>query len=490
MPIIEGQLPASAVAVWQHFYYLTQTPRPSKEEQAALAYVKAQAEVHGCDWQQDIFGNVVVYVVAKGAGEGKAPVAIQNHIDMVTVAEAHKAFDFRDTPLDIRIGDEWLQADGTTLGADNGLGCAAALALLDNPPENHPPLELLFTTEEEIGLLGAAALDTNMLSAKRLLNLDSEEWGSAYIGCAGGLDYKVQSDFVPDELYGDEIFYQINVHGFKGGHSGIDIHRERVNASIFLLALLDALKLSWKWITFEGGQANNVIPRSALAQIAVSRADEDLLKQQLAVLFKFLKEHLGADDQAVRFKAKPVIVESLVALSPKDSKALLKKLKKVPHGVHTYYQMDDEAVISCSNNLGLLSLGNAHLEMTLLFRFMQDDDKTVISKHCQNLTKLGFECQLEGTYPNWPVANKSALKQQLDKTYQQLFEQPVAWKTIHAGLECGLLCEKIPDLDVVSFGPTIENAHSPSERVNIASVSVFWQLLCALLDEIAQEESA
>ena len=487
MPITQGQLPEQPQALWQHFYQLSQIPRPSKHEQAALQYIQDHAEQKNYQWRQDQFGNLVIYINGKGKGKNSPALAIQNHIDMVAVAETGQDFDFKTQALNLKIDNEWLQADGTTLGADNGIGCAAALALLDQAPADHPPLELLFTTEEEIGLIGATQLDSSLLSAKRLLNLDSEEWGSAYIGCAGGLEYQIQNTYACSDI--SSLCYQIQIQGFKGGHSGIDIDKPRRNASLFLLELLDKLQLNWQWLSFQGGQANNVIPRAAQAQIAIKACDSDKLKSQINSQFQQLKAQLDAIEQSASLSLE-LIANSAPALNHSDSQNLLKQLRQLPNGVHSHQQIEaDLNVVSCSNNIGLISLDQGQLAINLLFRYMQDSDKSSIDEYCQNINQSIFNCRAIGHYPNWPISADSQLKQQLEDSYQHSFNACLSWKTIHAGLECGLLVAKIPDLDIISFGPSIENAHSPGERVNLASVAQFWQLLNSLLAHIANSDT-
>lgn len=474
-----SHFPAEPKLVWSYFHAINQIPRPSKKEDKMREFVLAEAKRLGHPTHVDEVGNVIVYVPATPGYEKHEPVIIQNHMDMVTDATPDRKIDFnRDPIVTVKEGD-WIKADRTTLGADNGIGCAAAMALMEDKSIEHPALELLFTIDEETGLKGAWGVDASHLKGKKMLNLDTEEWGSLYIGCAGGIDYEFKSTagLVPATL---PRTIKLTVGGFLGGHSGVDIHEQRGNAIKFLMDWLNSLpEGSFELVEWRGGKAHNIIPRDAFAIInvqdpeAVKNAGEAVARRWLS----FMPENDRAFSQSVE-----EIDPAGEVVSLKDTRRFLSFLLAFPHGAHGYDLASNKELVALSNNLAisLLVRGQFYLQSSL--RFFDRGECVGLENQVTALARgFGISFSKNGEYPSWKPVRENRLLELVGKKYEELFAKKARVTAIHAGLECGILRDKIGPIDAVSFGPTIMGAHSPQERVHVPTVETFWKLLKEVL---------
>lgn len=480
--VIPSHFPDTPKHLWSYFHQITQLPRPSKNEGKVREFIVAEASRLGFKTHVDGVGNVIVYVPATAGYENHETVIIQNHMDMVTDAIPSKKINFNTDPITTMRDGDWIKAEGTTLGADNGIGCAAALAIMLEKNIAHPPLELLFTIDEETGLHGAWGVEADKLQGKKMLNLDTEEWGSFYIGCAGGIDYEFNHTFkyVPAILNGKS--YKLVVGGFVGGHSGVDIHEQRGNAVRFLmewLSKLDGMELA-EW---RGGKAHNIIPRDAFALVRLANT-ADALKVGEEIKARWLN-FLPENDQKIFVKIEEVDQELSEVMSAADAKKVVSFMLAFPHGAHKMDLATGRKLVSLSNNqaVSLLVRGQFYLQSSL--RFFDRGECVTLENQIQGLAfGFGFDFKKNGEYPSWkPVKNNELLKLATE-SYEKLYEQPAKVTAIHAGLECGILRDKIGPIDAVSFGPTITGAHSPDERVNVPTVEKFWYLFIDILKNL------
>jgi dipeptidase D len=478
---IPPHFPSEPKHIWHYFNAINQIPRPSKKEDKFRDFILAEAQRLGLRSQTDEVGNVIVYVPASKGRESHEPVIIQNHMDMVTDATPDRIINFNSDPIvTLRDGD-WIKADRTTLGADNGIGCAAAMALMQDSSIAHPPLELLFTIDEETGLKGAWGVRAEYLKGKKMLNLDTEEWGSLYIGCAGGIDYEFKKSvsMVPAVLQGTSA--KLVVGGFLGGHSGVDIHEQRGNAIKFLMDWLAALpEGSFELAEWRGGKAHNIIPRDAFALVNLKdlKSAQEIGEQVIARWRSFMPEN----DRGFFIRIEPLESPATEVVAAADLRLLLAFLLAFPHGAHAYDLPSEKELVSLSNNLAisLLVRGQFYLQSSL--RFFDRGECVGLENQVRALaTGFSLEYTKNGEYPSWKPIRENKLLDLVATKYEEMFKQKARITAIHAGLECGILRDKVGPIDVVSFGPTITGAHSPQERVSIPTVENFWKLLKEVL---------
>lgn len=474
--------PAEPAHLWQHFYQITQIPRPSKQEQAVRQYVIDQAEKGGHSWRMDGEGNLLVSVAASPGREERPVVIIQNHLDMVTVKTADKDHDFEKDPLSLQVQDGWLSADRTTLGADNGVGCAAALAVMTDPSVEHPALELLFTIDEETGLGGALNLDGSMLSGTLMLNLDTEDWNELYIGCAGGGGSHFTRRFSTEPPRGSSQGWQLTLRGLAGGHSGIQIHEQLGNAIKLLAEYLREVP-GLSLAAFDVGVAHNVIPREGTVGFSCDAGAESLLRDAVQACLARWRGYLPEADAAVELVLEPAVHESV--LDPVDSLRLLDLVSAFPHGAQAYSLAQPADLVDLSINLARLQLQGGELFLESSYRFFNEAQSLPLQQSVLALARaFDMEVTPDVGYPGWQPDFESPLLARGIALHEKLFGFAPQVKAIHAGLECGILKSKKPDVDILSFGPTIRGAHSPTERLEIATVTPFWQYLKALLADI------
>ena len=468
--------------LWEHFYQFTQIPRPSKEEAAVRQYVVDQAEKCGHSWRMDEVGNLVVSLPASPGMEQRGTVVIQNHLDMVTVKTGDKEHNFHTQALSLEVKDGWLKADRTTLGADNGIGCAAALAVMTDSTVAHPPLELLFTVDEETGLGGALNFDAAMLSGTRMLNLDTEDWNELYIGCAGGGGWEFTRDFDTAPAAEQSEYWSVSIKGLGGGHSGIQIHEQLGNAIKLLAQFLQGVD-DVQLASFSAGVAHNVIPREGLVLFACPAGEREALSSALEKLRDQWLAYLPEADHALELSL--ASADTTPVMSVADSNKIIQLVSLFPHGAQSYNLEQPADLVDLSINLANIRLAEGEFFLESSYRFFNDTQSVPLQQSVLALAQL-FDLKVNITvgYPGWQPDFSSPLLAQASALHKTLFGSEPAVKAIHAGLECGILKSKKPDLDILSFGPSIRGAHSPTERVLIETVPPFWQFLTKLLAQM------
>ncbi len=472
-------------AVWKYFYEITQVPRPSKKEEKIIAWLEQFATEHGLEQYKDATGNILIRKNASPGMEHKPWIALQSHMDMVCEKHSNLEKDFLNDPIEAFIDGEWVKARGTTLGADDGIGMAVQLALLADKSLVHGPIECLFTVDEETGLTGAFGLEAGFLKSKTLLNLDSEDDGEFFIGCAGGKDtigrLKLETETIPS----GQTFFKISVSGLKGGHSGDDIEKGLGNANKILCRFLwnyqDELKVRISKI--DGGNLRNAIPREAYTVVCVPSINADTLKEQVSLFDKIVKKELFVTDSGVQVaieSAQPV--ESVLTMELQ--KSLLNLVYSMPHGVEAWAQ-DIKGFVETSTNLASIKLDGNKVVITTSQRSSVDSAKTNICNRVAAVFQLaGAEYEHTDGYPGWTPNPNSKILQVAKECWKKLYgEEPVV-RAIHAGLECGLFSEKYPDLDMISYGPTLRGVHSPDERILISTVKKFWDFTLEILRKV------
>jgi dipeptidase D len=476
--------------VWQHFDAIRRIPRPSKHEQRVAEHVRSWADERGFEVRTDATGNLSIQVPATPGHEGAAKVVLQGHLDMVCEKNSDVAHDFMTEGIEVAVDGDWVMAKGTTLGADNGIGVAAAMALADDTEVVHGPLELLCTLDEETGLTGAKSLDAGIVDGRIMINMDTEEDGAIYIGCAGGVDTTGTLKLSRRRALLDTVPVQLRVLGLRGGHSGLNILENRGNAvklaTRILLAALDA-GVEVDLVSFNGGSKHNAIPREATALCRVLEADVERFLEVAERCAKDFKVEFGATDPDMGVSVTVVDesdeVRQVLNVHARDR--LVRLLDSLPHGVLAMSRDVPGLVESSSNLAAITTTDSAATVVTShrssLMAALLAVQRQVISAFQQ----AGAETESDDAYPGWKPNPDSAIVQRTARVYEQLFGTAPEIKAIHAGLECGLLIDKMPDMDAVSIGPEIQNAHSPDERVQISSVQNFYRHVTALLGDLA-----
>lgn len=482
--------PAAPKELWKHFESFNKIPRPSAHEEKIRQFIIALSADYQCRHQVDKEGNLVVYVPASKGREKDATIIVQNHLDMVTDAVPGHQIDFEKDPIETYVDGDWVKAKGTTLGADNGIGCAAALALMTDKNVSHPPLELLFTVEEETGLGGAVNLDPKMLSGKKLLNLDTEEWGSVYVGCAGGGTFEFQGDVVFENLDSSYLGFELILKNFNGGHSGLDIHRGRANAIKKAFDLLSFFSEKMRLMEVKAGKAHNIIPRDIWVKFALPKAQKETAIRTIQAEIERWRAYLNDEDQNFTFElAEFDVDQNSKALSLKNSQKMTALVQLFPHGPHNFIKDSevhsfDDALVQVSNNLAIMHIKNNKVYVLSSLRFFNREESMILERTFHALAQnFSLEIKKLSGYPSWEPNFAYPLLEELKKSYSALFQQMPKVKAIHAGLECGILTDMMPNVQAVSFGPTITGAHSPDEKVEISSVTKFWQLLVKFLEK-------
>ena len=473
--------------VFDIFDQITQVPRPSKKEGKIRQFLLDFAAAHGIEVRTDAIGNVVMTKPATPGHEQAPTVIMQAHMDMVCESN-DKNFDFDNEPIRTIVDGEWLRADGTTLGADNGIGMAAAMAALVDDKLVHGPLEALFTVDEETGLTGANNLGENMITGTMLLNLDSEDDAEIFVGCAGGVDTTCTFHYDRSMAPTDFHYFRFDISKGLGGHSGGDIHLGRANANKLLARFLWTLMQNHELSLCEidGGNLRNAIPRAAHAVFGVHAGS----KEQVRVAFN----HYVADVEGEYKGIEPTLELTLESVDRPDfavdsttTRRLVEALYSAPHGVVSMSR-DLEGLVETSTNLASVKMQpDNHILVTTSQRSSVESRKWDIANQVEALFRLaGAEVTHGDGYPGWAPNMDSRIMHIASDAYEELYGVKPAIKAIHAGLECGLFLEKYPHLDMVSFGPTLQNVHSPSERMFIPAVERFWGQLCRILEKVAE----
>jgi dipeptidase D len=472
--------------VWKHFDEILKIPRGSKNEEKMREYVIGVAKKHGLSYQQDETGNLVVRKPAAPGRESAAAVVLQSHLDMVNDKNAEVQHNFMKDAIMPQRDGEYLKATGTTLGSDNGIGVASALAVLEAKDIAHGPLELLFTVDEETGLTGATELANDLLAAKRLINLDTEEEGALYVGCAGGAGSDIVLPLNSIKAPKDFVALEIKLGGLHGGHSGVDIHLQRGNATKLLVRALYRLLvdtgIKFRLASIAGGNKHNAIPREVFATVALPKKQQ---KKFIAAL-----EKIGADIQA---EYKTVDSGFHLSVSPttikrvwdgKTMRKALALLHALPHGVMSMSN-DIPGLVETSTNLAIVNSRKNKLLIHCSTRSSVQPALQATRDRIRAIAEFaGAKVKEDGGYPGWKPNLDSEVLKVSKQVHQALFGDEPAVKAIHAGLECGIIGEKYPGMDMVSMGPQIEFPHSPGERVKIDSVRNFYQLLVKTLEKL------
>lgn len=476
--------------LWRHFDRLRQEPRLSKHEHRVQSLVSNWAAERHFTYRRDSYGNILIAVPATVGFERSPVVILQAHLDMVGEHSPDTNFDFLRDPIQVCIEGEWVRALGTTLGADNGIGVAAALAIVDDPKVIHGPLEVLFTVEEELGLKGALQLDGSLLRGKILINLDSEDQ-AFYIGCAGATDIVGRLAFQAMAAPASGTTGRVMVSGLRGGHSGLEIINNPVNAIKLLAHILDAVcKGSHKFNIIElfGGKNRNAIPRSAFATLWVTEPDDLEVERLVRLQEESLLEEFGAIEPDLRVGWQELSQRPGQIMSHADSVRIVDALLASPHGVLAMSRMM-EGVVETSNNLSTVTTEEGQVVISVLARSSSDFALKTVSRQVEAVLNLaGGSTEIRNGYHGWQPNLHSVLLAQARRVYKNLFGNEPEVKAIHAGLECGVIGDKAGGVDAISFGPTIEGAHTPEERVNISSVANFYLLLAELLGDLAHSE--
>ncbi|MCT4616066.1 MAG: aminoacyl-histidine dipeptidase [Marinifilaceae bacterium] len=471
--------------VWKHFYSLTQIPRPSKSEEAIQNFMEKFGKDLGLETIKDEVGNIIIKKPATPGMENRQGVILQGHLDMVPQKNADTVHDFEKDPIKTLIDGEWVTADGTTLGADNGMGVAAAMAVLESKDIEHGPIEALFTADEETGMTGAFGLQAGVLDGDILLNMDSEDEGELYVGCAGGIDANVTMKYKEEKLEGGYKAFKLNMKGLKGGHSGMEIILGRGNSNklLFRFLKLATKKFKLKLASVDGGSLRNAIPRESFAIVAVPEkniADFEAAVKEYETIFK---EELVAVEPDLVFFTETVDLPSKV-FKKKYQKNLINAIYACPNGV---IRMSDdmEGLVETSNNLARVVSENGVISIQTLLRSSVNSAKEDLGQMVRSVFELaGGKVKLEGEYPGWKPNMDSPILKTMQNVYQDKYGKTPDIKAIHAGLECGLLGAVYPNWDMISFGPTIRFPHSPDEKVKIDTVEKFWDFLVETLKNI------
>ena len=472
--------------VWENFKHICSFPHPSKHEEKVTAFLMEWAKEHHIEARQDAIGNIIMHKPATPGMENRKMAILQGHIDMVPQKNSDTKHDFLTDPIDMRVcEDGWVRANGTTLGADNGIGVAAAMSVMQSDNLVHGPLEALITVDEETGMTGASNLKAGELKGDIFLNMDSETEGELYVGCAGGLDATLEIPYTLEAVPAGMKGYRIEITGFKGGHSGMDIDLGRANANKLVNRLLRkaTVECGMRLTSIDGGSLRNAIPREAFATVAVPAGNAAAF-EALAVRFaQTIKSEFAATEPEGSILVKATDVPAQV-MKLQDQHNVINTVYAMPNGI---LRMSDsmKGLVETSSNLAIVKSENGKVIIMCLLRSSVDSAKEAVGERMTCIAEMtGAKISLTGAYPGWKPDMESPILKTMMETYRGLFGKDAQIKAIHAGLECGLLGGVYPNWDMISFGPTIMHPHSPDERVNIESVDRFWKFLVATLENI------
>lgn len=475
-------------SLWKHFFRITRIPRPSGFEDDIREYVAGFGKGLGIDTLVDDAGNVIVRKPATSGHENRKGVILQAHLDMVPQKTAGKVHDFRKDPIEVVIEGDWIRANGTTLGADNGIGVAAALAVLGSDSLQHGPIEALFTANEEAGMTGALGLNPGVLKGDMLLNLDSEDEGELFIGCAGGLDatmsFSYQGELIPPGFAGVEI----RVTGLKGGHSGMDIHLGRGNANRIMNRLLrmGCERHELRLASIDGGSLRNAIPRESTAVVAIPHLRKEVFLEELRVLSGTISRELATGDPDLCITQEAIEVTGKV-METEVVQRLLDAVTLCPDGVYRMSVLMP-GLVETSNNLARVRSDGSRVTVESLLRSSDDSAMQELARVIGEVAdQVGADCSFDGGYPGWRPDPELSLLALMKGIYRKRFGTIPEVRAVHAGLECGIIGAVYPGLEMISFGPTIRHPHSPDEKVEWPSVQKFWDFLVATLEAIPEK---
>lgn len=470
--------------IWKNFSKLNAVPRPSKKEEKVIAFIKKFGEDLGLPTSVDEVGNVIIKKPATSGMENRKSIVLQSHLDMVCQKNNDVTFDFESQGIQMEIDGDWVKAKGTTLGADNGLGVATIMSILESSDIPHPELEALFTIDEETGMTGALGLKPGQLTGQILLNLDTEEDDEIDIGCAGGVDVTISQTYKTEASKGQIV--KIEVKGLQGGHSGMDIHKGFGNSNIIIGRLLykGLENQNVQLISVDGGSLRNAIPREANAMVSVRNSAEFI--EKLTILKSEILEEFASVEDNLHINIE-IATSSEQAISEEDTKKIVLVLKSLHNGVYRM-SSDVKDLVEASNNVARVELKEGALKILNLSRSSVDSSKDSVAEQLKSVAELaGMNVELSGSYPGWKPKPGSEIVQIMEKIYTEKFGAKPHVVACHAGLECGIIGANYPNMEMVSFGPTIRGAHSPEEKANITSAQKFWTFLKEILANIPQK---
>lgn len=471
--------------LWGYFHEITQIPRPSKHEQGIIAYMQEFGKKHKLETIVDKVGNVIIRKPATKGMENRQGVIFQTHLDMVPQKNSDKKHDFTKDPIETRIDGEWVKANGTTLGADNGIGVAATMAILASKDLAHGPVEALFTIDEETGMTGVFGLKKGLLKGDILMNLDSEDEGELYVGCAGGVDVNITMKYKQENSPESFAAYKVVAKGLKGGHSGVDIALGRANSNKIMFRFLMQAESDFKVRIAEaaGGDLRNAIPRESYCVLLVDQKSAKDFEKFVKGYEKMYRAEFADTEPDIKFFAEKTAVPAKV-MKQSDQYKIIRALFACPNGVQRMSQAV-KGLVETSNNLAIVKCINGKFECYNLTRSSVDSSKEATAwKIAAVFHLIGADVTMTGTYPGWKPNMQSPILTTMSDVYKKIFGMVPETKAIHAGLECGLIGGVYPNLDMISFGPTIRYPHSPDEKVNIESVKKFWDFIVGTLKHI------
>lgn len=473
-------------AIWENFYKLTQVPRPSNHEEKAREFMMNWAKENQIDATIDEVGNIIMRKPATPGMENRKGIILQGHLDIVPQKNEDKVHDFTKDPIDAYVDGEWVRAKGTTLGADNGMGVSAGMAVLTATDIPHGPIEVLITATEETGMDGANGLKPGVLKGDILLNLDSETEGELYVGCAGGLDSTIEFNYKEAAVPADSKAFKLSLKGLKGGHSGMDINLGRGNSNKLLFRFLkaNAKTLDFRMAAVNGGSLRNAIPRESFALVTVPSGNAGQLQAKVAEASAIYKAELIEKDPDVKLLVEEAELPTQV-MDADLQERLIDAIMGCPNG--TVRMIDSmPGTVETSNNLAIVKTTEDKIVINTLMRSSVETAKDYLADSLQAVFELAKADRIifDGAYPGWKPNPHSAILKLMQEIYQKMYHKAPEIMAVHAGLECGILGAKYPNWDMISFGPTICHPHSPDEKVNIASVGKFWDYLKEVLKEV------
>lgn len=471
--------------LWNYFHEITQIPRPSKSEQGMIEYMKKFGKKNNLETSVDKVGNVIIRKPATKGMENRKGVIFQTHLDMVPQKNSDKIHDFAKDPIETIVDGDWVKANGTTLGADNGIGVASTMAVLASSEIAHGPIEALFTIDEETGMAGVFGLEKRLLNGDILMNLDSEDEGELYVGCAGGIDVSAIKNYVEEKSPAAMTAFKVVAKGLKGGHSGVDIALGRANSNKIMFRFLMQAESDFgiRLAEAEGGNLRNAIPRESYSIILVPEAKTAQFEKFVKGYDKMYRAEFSDTEPDLSFTCEKVVMPAKV-MNAGDQYKIIRAIFVCPNGVVRMSQAM-KGLVETSNNLAIVKCKNGKFESYSLCRSSVDSAKVATAwKIAAAFHLIDADVKLEGGYPGWKPNVNSPILKTMSKVYSDMFGKVPEIKAIHAGLECGLIGGVYPGLDMISFGPTIRYPHSPDEKVEIASVLKFWKFLVETLKHV------
>ncbi|WP_162426842.1 aminoacyl-histidine dipeptidase [Pontibacter pudoricolor] len=472
-------------ALWNYFTDLNAVPRPSKKEERVIQFMKDFGNSLGLETQVDEIGNVIIKKPATAGMENRQTVLLQSHLDMVHQKNADTTFDFNTQGIEMFVEGDWVKAKGTTLGADNGIGVATIMALLASDNIPHPPLEALFTIDEETGMTGALGLKGGMLEASIMLNLDTEDDTELTIGCAGGVDVTATGTYSSENAAANSTGYRLSIKGLTGGHSGMDIHLGRGNANKLMnrILYLAAEQFGVQVAEIDGGSLRNAIPRESFAIVAVAQDKAKAFEEFVASQKDILKKEYNTTDPNLEVAIETTAAPTQVLAQDFQYK-LLRSIYACPNGIYRL-SPDIENLVQTSNNVARVLVKNGEYSIQCLTRSSVDSEKMDLANAIKSTFELaGASVTFKGQYPGWTPLPGAAIVQVMSDLYRELFDGEPHVNACHAGLECGIVGGNYPGMEMISFGPNIRGAHSPDEKVQISSVQKYWGFLLETLERI------